>query len=236
MVEFIIHFLNTSVLPIVDQIGIWFYILAGLVAFIESTIILGTFIPGTVILLFFGFTASQSNVNIFWVLLATTIGAVVGDFVSYTIGKYGTGFIKENKGLLRTSHVDIGKVFFVKHGGKSVIFGRFISPIRQVIPFIAGVVRMSQKRFVYLNICGALLWSTSYILVGYYFGTNWNLIEKIISRIGIVLTLVLVVGGIYLFNRNRKNRLEALKTDTASIVNTVEPDSVEANIVNIDIV
>ncbi len=236
MVEFIIHFLNTSVLPVVDQIGIWFYILAGLIAFIESTIILGTFIPGTVILLFFGFTASQGDVKLIWVLLAITLGAVLGDFISYAIGRYGTGFIKENKGLLRTSHIDIGKAFFVKHGGKSVILGRFISPIRQVIPFIAGVVFMPQKRFMYLNICGALLWSISYILVGYYFGTNWNLIEKIISRIGIVLTLVLVVGGIYLFNRNRKKRLEALKTDTASIVNTVEPDSVESDIVNIDIV
>lgn len=211
MIHFVIHFLNTNILPVVNQIGGWFYVIVAAVALLESTIIVGTFVPGTIILLFFGFTASQGDISLFWVIMATSIGAVVGDFISYYVGRFGSGFIKENKGLLRTSHVDIGKAFFAKHGGVSVLLGRFVSPIRQIIPFIAGAVHMTYQRFLYLNITGAFLWAISYILLGYYFGANWRLIDKIIARVGIVITLILVGAAIYFFNRRRERRLEALE-------------------------
>jgi undecaprenyl-diphosphatase len=212
MIEFVIQFLNTNILPIVDQIGYWFYVLVAVAALLESTFLIGTFVPGTVILLFFGFTASQGNVSLFWVICATSLGAVVGDFISYFIGRYGSGFIKENKGILRLSHIEIGKAFFVKHGGKSVLLGRFISPLRQIIPFIAGAVHMSYRRFIYLNIAGAFLWATAYIILGYYFGANWELIDKVISRVGIMLTIILFGAGVYFFNRRRIRKLEALKS------------------------
>ncbi|MCF7864977.1 MAG: DedA family protein [Candidatus Pacebacteria bacterium] len=210
MIHFVIHFLNTNILPIVNQIGVWFYIIVAIVALLESTIIIGTFVPGTIILLFFGFTASQDNVSVFWVIVATSIGAVIGDFISYYIGRYGSGFIKSDKGILRISHVNIGKAFFAKHGSVSVLLGRFVSPIRQIIPFIAGAVHMTYRRFLYLNIIGALLWAISYILLGYYFGANWRLIDKVIMRVGVVLTVVIVGAIIYFFNKRREKKLNAL--------------------------
>jgi undecaprenyl-diphosphatase len=211
MIEFVIQFLNTSVLPVVNQIGLWFYIIVVLVALLESTILIGTFVPGTVILLFFGFTASQGDISLLWVICATILGAVIGDFISYAFGRYGSGFVQENKGLLRVSHVEIGKAFFVKHGGKSVLLGRFVGPLRQIIPFIAGAVHMPYLRFIYLNVTGAFLWAVSYVLLGYYFGANWKLIDKIVSRVGIVLSLLLVIGVAYAFHYRRKKRLDALK-------------------------
>lgn len=212
MIEFVIHFLNTSVLPIVNEIGLWFYIIVVLVALLESTILIGTFVPGTVILLFFGFAASQGDISLLWVICATSLGAVIGDFISYAFGRYGRGFVQENKGLLRMSHVEIGKAFFVKHGGKSVLLGRFVGPLRQIIPFIAGAVHMPYWRFIYLNVTGAFLWAVSYILLGYYFGANWRLIDKIISRVGIVFSVLLVIGIAYAFHRRRKKRLDALNS------------------------
>jgi undecaprenyl-diphosphatase len=180
-------------------------------ALLESTFLIGTFVPGTVILLFFGFTASQSDISLSWVIIATSIGAVMGDFISYFIGRYGIGFVKENKGFLRISHIEIGKAFFGKHGGKSVLLGRFVSPLRQIIPFIAGAVHMSYRRFIYLNVAGAFLWAICYVLLGYYFGANWQLIDKVIKRVGIIVTAMLVGAAIYFFNRRRERRLEALK-------------------------
>lgn len=211
MISLVIQFLNINILPIIHNIGGFFYIVVGIVALLESTLLIGTFVPGTVILLVFGFTASQGEVSLFWVIFATSIGAVLGDFISYFIGRYGSGFVKENRGILRLSHVEIGKAFFSKHGGKSVLLGRFVSPLRQIIPFIAGVVHMSYRRFLYLNIIGAFLWAICYVLLGYYFGANWRLVDKIIARVGIVLTLILVGVGIYLFNTRREKRLERLK-------------------------
>lgn len=211
MVEFLIHFLNTNILPIVNQIGFWFYVLVMIVALLESTILIGTFVPGTVILLFFGFTASQGDVSLLWVIFATSIGAIIGDFISYACGRYGRGFIQEHKGFLRLSHVEVGRAFFVKHGGKSVFLGRFVGPLRQIIPFIAGAVHMPQWKFVYLNIAGAFLWAITYLVLGYYFGANWMLIDTVISRVGIVLSTVLIAGFLYVFHMRRKKRLDALK-------------------------
>lgn len=211
IVHDIIYFLNTNVLPFINEIGAWFYVFVAFVALLESTIIIGTFVPGTVVLLFFGFTASQGEISLLWVILATSIGAIVGDFISYYIGRFGTRFIKEDKGLFKLSHVEVGKGFFHKHGGKSVLLGRFIGPIRQIIPFIAGAVKMSYIKFVYLNIIGAFLWAMSYILLGFYFGSNWKLVEKIISRVGIFFTILIIGVIIYLFHKQRVKRLDALK-------------------------
>lgn len=211
MIEFIIHFLNTNILPIVNQIGVWFYLLVACIALLESTIIVGTFVPGTVVLLFFGFAASQGEISLFWVIMATSAGAVAGDFISYYMGRFGTTFIKANNGLLRMSHVETGKAFFSKHGRKSILLGRFIGPLRQIIPFIAGAVHMSYRRFIYLNVAGAFLWAICYVILGYYFGANWMLIDKVIKRIGIVVTVVIVGAGVYLFHKRREKRLTALR-------------------------
>ena len=146
----------------------------------------------TAFICFFGFTAAAGDISLYGVILATAVGAILGDFISYFIGRYGSSFIKENKGLLRISHIEIGKAFFHKHGGKSVLLGRFISPIRQIIPFIAGAVYMPYRKFVILNVVGAFLWAISYILLGYYFGANGELIDKVISRIGIVFTALII--------------------------------------------
>lgn len=217
MIETIIHFLNVSVLPVVAQIGIWFYILVALMALLESTILIGTFVPGTVILLFFGFTASQGEVSLLGVIVATSIGAVIGDFISYGFGRYGRGFVHDNKGLLRMSHVEVGKAFFVKHGGKSVLLGRFVGPLRQIIPFIAGAVHMPYWRFIYLNVTGAFLWAISYIILGYYFGANWKLIDTVISRVGIAFSILIIVGILYAFHKRRNKKLEVLKAEALKI-------------------
>lgn len=227
MIEFVIHFLNSTILPIVHQFGAWFYVVVALLALLESTVVIGTFVPGVVILLFFGFAASQGDVSLSGVILATSIGAILGDFISYAMGRYGTGFVKENRGLLRMSHIEIGKAFFGKHGGKSVLLGRFIGPIRQIIPFIAGAIKMGYFRFIYLNVAGAFLWAITYIVIGYYFGSNWKVIDKVVSRVGLGITIVLVAVVAYAFHKRRKKKLEALRhsvvtTPDVSAVVTIE--------------
>lgn len=218
MVELLITFLSESVIPIVQYLGIWFYVFVITASLLESTIIIGTFVPGTVLLLFFGFTASQGEIGLYQIIISTALGAIIGDCVSYILGSRGHSYIRENKGLLRVSHIEIGKAFFVKHGGKSVFFGRFIGPLRQVIPFVAGIVRMEQKKFISLNALGGILWAYTYIIIGFYFGSNWQLVDKIISRVGLVLSALVVLMILFAFNRRRNKRLAALKIiDTSSI-------------------
>ncbi len=229
MFQHAIHYLHTNIIPLIDAMGNWFYVLMFLIAVIESTFLIGTFIPGTIVMLFFGFAASQGHISILWTIFFTALGAIVGDFISYYIGRYGRSFIKENKGLLRMSHIEIGKAFFLKHGGKSVILGRFVSPIRQIIPFVAGMVHMSYRRFIYLNIFGAILWAVAYLCLGFYFGAYWRFIDKIVSRIGLIITLACVAISLYVFHFQRERRFKKLQESVGRVDDSrggVMPESV----------
>lgn len=223
MVEYIIYILTESVIPAVQYLGIWFYLLVILASLLESTIIIGTFVPGTVLLLFFGFTASQGEIGLYQIIISTAVGAIVGDCISYILGTYGHSYIHEKKGLLRLSHIEIGKAFFVKHGGKSVFFGRFIGPLRQVIPFVAGMVHMEQKRFLFLNTLGGVLWAYTYIVVGFYFGSNLQVLDKTLSRVGLIISGVVVLVLVYSFNKRRNRRLDALKSVDTSSIEEIDP-------------
>lgn len=194
----------TGLVPVIDSLGGWIYVILFGVAFFESTPIIGTFTPGTLMLIFFGFLVSIADLHFVYCVIAATSGAVLGDYFAYYVGRYGTRFFKDHKGLLRISHLEAGKIFFNKHGGKSVLIGRFIGPIRPIVPMVAGAVRMSMKRFVPLNITGAFAWCFVLISAGYFAGDQWVKTENVLSYIGDIGALVIVVFGIVYVIKKRK--------------------------------
>lgn len=179
--------------PIVDSLGGWMYLIIFVAAIIESTPVIGTFTPGTLFLVFFGFLVSISGLSLPLCILVATIGAVTGDGIGYLLGRYGSTFFKEHKGLLRIAHIDMGRAFFAKHGGKSILIGRFVGVIRPIVPLVAGAIRMSMRRFLPLNILSALLWAGILISAGYLVGAQWKSVETWFSRLSIFLGLAIAV-------------------------------------------
>ena len=92
----------------------YFPILVFLSALVESIPGLGTITPGTLFFLFFGFSAYSLKLDLSLMIFAATIGAILGDIVSYMIGKYGSGFLLKHKKLLKISHIEDGRRFFCK--------------------------------------------------------------------------------------------------------------------------
>lgn len=193
--------------PIADSIGMWMYLIIFGIAVFESTPVIGTFTPGTLFLLFFGFLVSVTDLGLLPCILLTTLGAILGDGLGYLLGKYGQRFFKEHKGLLRISHLDMGRAFFAKHGGLSIFVGRFVGPIRPIVPLIAGATQMAWKRFLSLNILSALTWSGLLISLGFFVGQKWQLVEHWLSNAGIVLGLIIAIA---LFFYIRRYRLEKM--------------------------
>lgn len=198
-----------QIIPIADSIGLYTYAIVFMVAALESTPIIGTFTPGTLMLVFFGFLVSMTNVLLIPCIFAAVLGAVVGDYVGYLLGRYGSRFFKEHKGLLRLSHLELGKAYFAKHGGKSIFIGRFVGPIRPIVPLVAGATRMSMRRFLPLNIASALLWATLLITVGYFVGEQWRSAEHIFAPISILGGIIIVaVIARFLIKRKTETKTE----------------------------
>lgn len=202
-IDILIHYLELHS----EFLSAYFPILVFLSALIESVPGLGTVTPGTLFFLFFGFSAYNLHLNISFMIFAATLGAIAGDVISYMLGKYGSGFLLKHKKVLKISHIEEGRKFFINHGVKSIFIGRFIGPIRSVLPLIAGSLSVNFARFMFYNILSAFVWVLLYITVGYYFGGYFRQIENFISHTSIILTLIIIGGFVYYyyFKKNKKN-------------------------------
>lgn len=180
------------------------FLIVFLAAMLESTPVIGTFTPGTLFLLFFGYTASVQDVNLGLVILSATIGSITGDMLGYLLGRYASGWLVKHKKLLKAGHIEQGRAFFSNHGGKSILIGRFVGPIRPIVPLIAGSIHMRPSKFLFWNILGGFLWSTVYVTLGFFFGAYAHQIEKIVSRTGLAILAVLMLAGAYMYMKNRK--------------------------------
>lgn len=192
-----------------EFLTIYFPILVFTAALIESIPGLGTVTPGTLFFLFFGFSAYNLNLNLSLMIFAATLGAIIGDVISYMLGKHGSGFLLKHKKILKLSHIEDGKKFFSNHGIKSIFIGRFIGPIRSVLPLIAGSISVNFSRFMFYNILSAFVWVLVYILIGYYFGSHFRQIENFVSNTSIILTIIVIglLAYYYYFKKNKdKNK------------------------------
>lgn len=149
----------------------WGQFFTFMIAFAESLAIVGTIIPGSVTMTAVGTLVGSAIFPPGLTILMATLGALAGDWIGYLVGKYYANEIREFK-LFKRYHkwFDNGVNFFHKHGGKSVIIGRFFGPVRSFVPLIAGILQMSTLRFTFAVIPAALLWSIVYMLPGILLG------------------------------------------------------------------
>lgn len=186
--EFLNHFL-----PNIQHLGIFGYWAVFLISFLESLAFIGTFIPGAIVVVFAGFLSAQEYYDLGDLIWFVAIGAILGDSLSYYLGTKGTRFFRAENKLLKIGHLEKGERFFKKHGPKSIFLGRFIGPIRPIIPFIAGLSKMNKWSFLLWNMTGAFLWATAHLLLGYFFGGAIKTIEIWSFRAGIFLLVFLVM-------------------------------------------
>ncbi|MHB1769545.1 MAG: LssY C-terminal domain-containing protein [Minisyncoccota bacterium] len=196
------NFIN-HILPALSHLGIWGYWLVLLVSFAESVVLVGEVIPGSTLLIFIGFLSAQGVLDIGDLIWFAAIGAVLGDSLSYYLGTKGTNFFRNENKFLKTTHLERGQRFFKKHGDKSIFLGRFIGFLRPIVPFIAGLSEMSPKRFLFWNIVSAFSWAASHLLLGYFFGSAFTVIEtwgtRVSYGIGLLILFLLALYGIKVF-------------------------------------
>jgi membrane protein DedA with SNARE-associated domain len=175
----------------------WAFVVVFLAASFESVALIGTFVPGSTAMFLAGALVGAGALNLGWVMVCAIIGAVAGDAASYWFGARYKATItqlwpfRSHPGLLVA-----GQKYFEMHGAKSVVFARFIAPLRAIIPVVAGMLGMRPARFLAVNIASALLWAPVHILPGVVFGASIELAGAVSFRLAVVVAIVVAAGWI----------------------------------------
>lgn len=166
-----------------------------LISFTESLAIIGSIVPGSLTMTAVGILAGSGVMRIDLTLIVAIIGAIGGDGASYALGYiYHEQLVKIWPFSKYPSLIFYGKEFFLKHGGKSVIIGRFIGPLRSIIPVIAGIMKMPKFLFFFANTISAIGWSILYVMPGYLVGAASNqLSSEGAQRLFVLIIIALLV-------------------------------------------
>lgn len=149
----------------------WTLLLIFGLAALESLAVIGSLIPAIPVMIGLTLLAGHIGINVYEVLLYAVAGAIVGDGISYAIGHHFKHRIEHVWPFSKNPHwLAASEDFVEKHGGKSLIFGRFIGPIRAFVPLATGIFQMPFPRFIFFNVVSALLWAPPNILPGYFAG------------------------------------------------------------------
>ena len=172
IIDFILH-IDHHLVEIVNNYKTWTYLILFLIIFAETGLVVTPFLPGDSLLFAAGaiFAKPETDLNIMllWVLLV--IAAILGDLVNYHVGKYlGLQAFSGRYKFLKLEYLTKTQEFYNRHGGKTIIYARFIPIIRTFAPFVAGIGTMTYGRFATYNVVGGFLWVTLFLFAGYYFG------------------------------------------------------------------
>lgn len=188
------------------------YVGLAVIVFAESGLLAGFFLPGDTLLITAGILASQGHLNIFLTLAIVVVAAIIGDSAGYFIGtKVGPKlFTRPDSRFFSQKNLHEAHTFFEKYGAQSIIFARFVPIVRTFIPTIAGVSKLSYKKFLTYNVLGGTLWGLVVTLLGYTLGRVIpNMDHYILPVVIIVMIVSFIPAVIHLQKRKRAKITEA---------------------------
>lgn len=170
-----------------------------IILFAENGIIIGFFLPGDSLLFFTGLITSTQpellDTSIFSLLAYMSVASLAGCLFGYYFGwKVGPAiFNRKDSFFFKKKYIDTTRTFYERHGGKTLVLGKFLPYIRTFAPILAGVIRVPFKSFVVYNVVGAVAWVVSLTLMGYFLGEKFPGIKDYLEYI--ILGFIVVTNG-----------------------------------------
>ena len=217
-----------------SRLGNWTYLLVGVLAFLETSAFVGLIAPGEVAVVFGGFVAGQGAINavVLWVIV--WFCAAVGDSTGYVLGrKLGrTWALKYGERVgVTAGRFDAVERFFQRHGGKTILIGRFIGFFRSLGPFVAGSARVPYMRFLAASLTGAGLWSAVFVALGYVFWRSFHRALHYVQQGNTVFGALIVVAaagyGLYRLWRSPQGRAR-VRSGLGRIIGREDIEDIEA--------
>lgn len=172
-------------------------------------------IPSEVILPFSGFLVSLGQLNVWIVILVSTLAGIAGSLIDYYIGRKGTDLLARrrvlDKLLFNKTRLQMAETWFDKYGAFAVFLSRMVPGLRTLVSFPAGAVKMSIQKFVAYTTAGCLIWNAFLVYIGVYLGTNWRMVASISHYLIIgAVAAILVTVAVFLIRRKKQNSANAI--------------------------
>ena len=197
--NFILH-IDIHLGGIISQYGALSYLILFGIIFAETGLVFTPFLPGDSLLFTAGAFAALGHFNLGLLLLLLWLAAFLGDTVNYWIGHFFGQKIIDNPRLpIKQEHIDKTKVFYAKHGGKTIFLARFVPIVRTFAPFVAGIGKMDYRHFIAYNLTGGLTWVAGFTSLGYFFGNlpqvkdNFSLVVLVIIFLSLLPMIIELV-------------------------------------------
>jgi membrane-associated protein len=207
--EPLLHLLKTVTDPwqLVQFLDGWpGYVILFAIVFAETGLLVGFFLPGDSLMFTVGVFAGAGKLEIFWVNAVLMAAAILGDSCGYLLGRK-TGpriFSRQDSRFFHRDHLARTHRFYERHGGKTIIYARFVPIIRTFAPFVAGVGRMEYKRFVGFNVFGGIGWVFCLTALGYLLG-NVPIVKNNFEKAILLIIFLSVLPGLIEIWKHRKS-------------------------------
>ena len=178
-------------------------LLCGIV-FAESGLLVGLFLPGDSLLFTVGVVAGAGQLDIVQICLLFVVCSIAGDQTGYLLGHRAGPriFTKPDSLLFKKQYIHDTQAFYEKHGGKTLIYAKFVPIVRTFAPFMAGVAKMRYSRFVGFNVIGGLGWVLSMTFGGYFLG-SFPFVRRNFEKIVLLIVVVSVAPILVQFIRQK---------------------------------
>jgi membrane-associated protein len=203
-IDIILH-LDTHLLALTQQYGVWVYAILFMIIYCETGLVITPFLPGDSLLFVAGALCGMGALQLELLVPLLVLAAFSGDNTNYWIGRLvGVRLLsRPNAKLIKRDHLDKTHAFYEKHGGKTIIFARFLPIIRTFAPFVAGIGLMRYRLFLLFSALGGVAWITSLAVAGYFFG-NIPLVKNNLTLIIIGIIVITLLPALLEFIRHRK--------------------------------
>ncbi|MDF3078079.1 MAG: DedA family protein [Sphingobacteriaceae bacterium] len=198
LIDFVLH-IDKHLVDIVSQYQTWTYLILFIIIFAETGFVVTPFLPGDSLLFAAGALIAKGNtgLDIYLMAILLCVAAILGNTVNYFLGSYlGVKVFKPENRILKIDYYLKTQDFFTKHGGKAVIFSRFLPIIRTIAPFVAGIGKMPLGKYTVYNVVGGLSWVISFLVLGYLFG-NLPIVKENFTIVVFGIIILSVLPAVY---------------------------------------
>ncbi|QDZ23280.1 DedA-like protein [Chloropicon primus] len=194
-ISFMLH-LDKHLMAIISKFGEQkTYGLLAAIVFCETGLVVTPFLPGDSLLFACGTFAALGSLKLQTVILVLLVAAVAGDAVNYCVGQWVGRRILAS-GLISSKNIEKTERFYGKHGPKTIVLARFVPIVRTFAPFVAGVGSMEWREFSIYNVVGAIAWTTSFTLLGFFFG-NLPFVQHNFTLVVLGIVAISVLPVVY---------------------------------------